>query len=839
MSDIVEKTASSLAIVETKPQRPGGCVGIFFQLFDWNRRFAKKKLFSKKLLPPVRLKQASKKFGGDEKQPKLRLIADENSGGFPSAKKSNAEQKHEMRAPSLVARLMGLESIPATPKEKTKKIRFDEKDKRVDNVSGYTREELNVEKGGINKHELVRPQKLQKTTSICDRRSMTRFGAETLPFKNVLSKSRKHHHPKLPSPLKSPRNFSRTKNSSKLIGAATRILEPGLQTSRSKCALTYSKGNTVFEEKTELLSGQVKVCDNEFGSDAPKGQPSCRICGNILENMDSKPSYGDKPLIFASPFSRCVGPSCQESERINPQKDVPLSLSSNHRNQSQHLMFRTRDTFPPFSKLNRVPSNKVSTTSVINERKNFVLGNQSLSGKFEPEKRIADRQIDSTPPGRKRRPANISRQGESSGFISTNVKKQTYGCPRAMYGKELGYNQSNRSGLPYLRERTVRGATYEVAKRKVQNNSSCDDGLCKSSLSENGTRDRVEKPLPLSGDALGALLEQKLKELNCQGEDIAGSAPKKSTATILQELISALTSEIPFQQDKPMPTYDGESHVHNHSHLCNSASSTNSQANAMAVKLSNDQSLESEHLSPGSVLEAYFSNESCLSTSLDDSPGYKMLNESIDCSYHGPRSPNPNSELLDSANSINSAKTSKELVINILDDVSKTLANFGLKESELDHAKKLLLNAEMADFPIKHLLVDELETLASVLWMNFGCSLGIEDGREVNHLKAFTFDSIIEYLDLRFEMYPKVGSKVLTKSPFYINSSNMLILEIVREVRRWEELSRFVHDELIEREMSLSLGKWTQFENETFETGIEISRDVFQILVDEIIRDFW
>lgn len=44
---------SILAITEKKAQRAsgGGCVGIFFQLFDWNRRFAKKKLFSNKLLP--------------------------------------------------------------------------------------------------------------------------------------------------------------------------------------------------------------------------------------------------------------------------------------------------------------------------------------------------------------------------------------------------------------------------------------------------------------------------------------------------------------------------------------------------------------------------------------------------------------------------------------------------------------------------------------------------------------------------------------------------------------------------------------------------------------------
>lgn len=51
MNDTTGKAVSSLAIAEKRPQRPGGCVGIFFKLFDWNRRFAKKNLFSKKLLP--------------------------------------------------------------------------------------------------------------------------------------------------------------------------------------------------------------------------------------------------------------------------------------------------------------------------------------------------------------------------------------------------------------------------------------------------------------------------------------------------------------------------------------------------------------------------------------------------------------------------------------------------------------------------------------------------------------------------------------------------------------------------------------------------------------------
>ncbi|XP_047258709.1 uncharacterized protein LOC124890898 [Capsicum annuum] len=102
---------------ERQPQRPCGCVGIFFQFFDRNRRFAKM-LFPKKLLSPACLKQASKKFGGDEKQPKLRLIADENSGVFPNAKNNGmtdtrCESKRKMKAPCLVARLMGLELMPA------------------------------------------------------------------------------------------------------------------------------------------------------------------------------------------------------------------------------------------------------------------------------------------------------------------------------------------------------------------------------------------------------------------------------------------------------------------------------------------------------------------------------------------------------------------------------------------------------------------------------------------------------------------------------------------------------------------------------------------------------
>ncbi|KAH6820750.1 hypothetical protein C2S53_017503 [Perilla frutescens var. hirtella] len=949
MNDSVEKPASSLAIVEKKPQRPGGCVGIFFQLFDWNRRFAKKKLFSKKLLPPVRFKQASKKFGGDEKQPKLRLIADENNGGFPTVKITNGataivdnEQKNEMRVPGLVARLMGLESMPTLQRDKSKKkapasgIVCGKAEKLVDK-----KEELIVEKGGT-KHE-VRPQKLQKT-SICERQPITRFGAEKLPFKNVLSKSRKHPT-KLPSPVKSPKNLSK-KRPSKLIGAATRILEPGLQTSRYKCTLTYSNSSRHpprdpdMEERIHSSSSHLDDSYG-FGSVAAEGDSSCRNCGYLLDNLNGQPTISSQPLVFASPFSNHVRSSCQVSERSKPvnatyyhqleeelhddypavaspvvgsaqshvklasyrrpfcsghiqqhlagqqcklPRGEPLPLSTNQKPDRQNQMLRARETVPPRPNANCLADSKAST-AVMNGTKNSVSVNQNLScnsrsrvptrienGRFELEKRINNSMNDSVPSGRKRRPAYICKQGENSGCSSSTINKPIVGSPHSVSGKQLGYtakcnHECNRLGLLRRQDTTFDSGPgnnnvvsftfnssvkrkigiHEVAKTQVRSGLRCDEGEQEPALGESERKTKFEKPCPISGDALGALLQQKLKELNCQGED-TGNAPKKTTATILQELITALTSEAPFQQDNLCSISDRRSGWSGQSHLSNSKSSTVFQGNAMNVKRSFDQPLDSEHLSPGSVLEPFFSTESCPSSSADDSLGYKMVDESLDCSYCEPESPNP--DILDSAASLNAIENTKEMILN---NVSEILCcsglDFGLKGNELDKVKDVLLNAELAfhsamlsgsavgrGSPIKHLLLDELDMLASVLWMNFGCSLGIEDGNEVNQLRRFVLDSIMEYLGVRFQEYPERGSKVSRKLPFRMNNS-MLILEIVEVVRRWEKISRFGLDELIEREMSHSLGEWTVCETEAFESGIEISRHLFQILLDEILMD--
>ncbi|PHT29123.1 hypothetical protein CQW23_31295 [Capsicum baccatum] len=63
--------SSAREMIERQPQRPCGCVGIFFQLFDQNRTFSKK-LFPKKLLSPEKL--CARPSGSDKEDMDFEMV---------------------------------------------------------------------------------------------------------------------------------------------------------------------------------------------------------------------------------------------------------------------------------------------------------------------------------------------------------------------------------------------------------------------------------------------------------------------------------------------------------------------------------------------------------------------------------------------------------------------------------------------------------------------------------------------------------------------------------------------------------------------------------------------
>ncbi|KAJ1443230.1 DUF3741-associated sequence motif [Sesbania bispinosa] len=944
-----DSTVKSLAIADKKVQKPGGCVGIFFQLIDWKRRLSKKKLFSKKLLPPAR----AKKFRGDEKMPssKLHLIANENSGGFPSARKSGnhgviVDQKSEMRVPSLVARLMGLESIPSAQRDKSKKALCsdscgDGKKESLANHFELDRQGVDLEVGVV-KHD-SRPQKLQKTGA-CERKAVTRFGPEALHIRSVLSRAKKynhqHHHPKLASPLKSPRITSgkSASRSSRLIGAATKILEPGLQArSRAKGSLTYPA--SMYPPKTGIVTNgagnKSVVMQNQSCYDATTtkplmGQTSCKNCGNLLDVIDSKPVVGGQPafpppivsdvitatsMVSSQKVGKSLTPShgqerdivllrsqeklislvtedegknnAQQSwnEAASATRRMPMphegpakwnsscqplrglednasSFALKHKTQTQEQILSS-ERYSSGSTMSNVHVKRVSSSASTmsgSGTKDFVALNRSLSGrtrmrsptkmdnsKFDLEKKPCNRQHNSLSHvrtlERKRRIPNVTQLEGTASVNSVGVKQKNLHS-NAVGGKRRDFDSSSSNSSNVKNERDGQGETKKVHDNKIKDvvsftfNSPLRQKIGilaekEETSSDNERRTYFQRPSPLKIDALGAFLEQKLKELTSQeNEELAtGALPEKSSTMILQELISALSSE----------------HLICHGgHMFNENCGFHCGAKQECLL---GTSFNGNHLSPGSVLEASFS-----SSSLDESSGHGFHPDSMNYSHGQLEQLEHDTELVDSATSFNKGRIVEILtdLVNQIPRALQCLYSFGtqLTRSKLNNMKDVLLNAELVlgiatdhnedEVPqllIYQFLLHELDTMAGdAMWTEFNGFMGREDSKQREKLKGFVFDCVMEYLESNCCQYFYSGFKVWIKLPLCIKAE-MLAQEVKREIKNWAGMAGMVPDKIIEWEMSHSLGKWTNFDIEAFEAGVDIDGDILQILVDEIVED--
>lgn len=906
MTDNCDKSVTSLAIAERRPNRPGGCIGIFFQLFDWNRRFAKKKLFSRKLLPPARPKHAPKKFAGDEKFPKLRLLAGENGDDFPNPRKSGTQSidcqpRPGMQSPSLVARLMGLESLPAAAKEKLPN----------ESSADIDKEKLSLEK--VSSKNELRPQKIQKT-EVYEGEPVGRHGFDAMPLKCMLARSRRHRQ-KLTSPVKSPRMAS-GRNSSRIIDVAAKILEPGLHSrNRSKGALTYPtsrihnlhppmEGNGYSPRSTsldDLMEGRphvLNVCevpDHDGVAAKPMEVHSCKNCGDKFDAFGSSSSLLKQPLVYASPISQYVEPSTVNLEKekklveqrkrqemntiqanvfvqtrneadknywpftsqpIGHQSEIQSSTAFKQKTLKQNKVSSMgRDRIHQSSKLCKLQSNRVYDVNVDNKspsirsrsRMPVKLDNDTL----DIGRKAYTKPEDSTSPVRKRRSVNStipkqravkcetasSKEMRQSSFSSTSQnitsRRRLVNSPES--SRTNNNKEKDMSSYSYnspLKHKPGAHRDREYKKRYL--NGSVGGNPSLNTVGENSS---CEDSSQLSGDALGVLLEQKLKELTSQMDDEleeAGGTPKRTTAMILQELITALNAERPTSQIDLVDGSDTKK-VSQDAHVLPTKFSV--QAVERAKGASAVYSYDLDHFSPGSVLEASFSNDSCLSSSLDDGsvPGHDHLPPALESEV----------DLVDSCSSlVSKGSTRLDRISDILGHISEALCcinirDTGLKEHKSDHAKEVILNAEMVfqsfdgskEFSLASYLIEELETLGSTIPR-------MEDIKDAYQLKGFLFDCIVEYLDSRYGPCWKSGFRAWSRMYPWRITGDILTSGVVEEVNRWMNFARWNVDEIIEYEMSRGLCKWTDFEIEEFEIGVEFYGELLDNMVDEVVADF-
>lgn len=211
-------------------------------------------------------------------------------------------------------------------------------------------------------------------------------------------------------------------------------------------------------------------------------------------------------------------------------------------------------------------------------------------------------------------------------------------------------------------------------------------------------------------------------------------------------------------------------------------------------------------------------------------------------------------ELLDSATSFNKGRIGKILtdIVNQIPKALQCLYSFRTQftRSNLNNLNDIFLNTELVlgtatdhnenEVPqllIYRFLLDELDTMAcDAMWTDFSGFLGCEDSKKRKELKGFIFDCVMEYLESNCSQYFYSGFKVWRKLPLCIKAE-MLGQEVKREMMKWACMAGMLPDEIIEWEMSHSLGKWTDFDIEAFEAGADIDGDILQILVDEVVED--
>ncbi|XP_061347084.1 uncharacterized protein LOC133292653 [Gastrolobium bilobum] len=797
------------------------------------------------------------------------------------------------------------------------------------------------------KHD-SRPQKLQKTGAY-ESRVVTRFGAEALQLKSVLSRARKynhhHHHPKLASPLKSPRITSgkSASRSSRLIGAATKILEPGLQVKgRAKGSLTYPA--SMYPPKTGIVTNSVgngsAVMQNQSCYDACTakplmGQSSCKNCGNLLDVFDCKQEVGGLPavpppivsdvitatsMVSSQRKGKSFTPSHEQERGVvllrSQEKLISVVTEEEGKNNAQqlsnetttrrmpmpregpatwnssHQPFRTQeDDASSFaikqktqtqeqmssserysfgSTMSDMQVKRVSSSAnTVSGTKDFVAFNRSLSGrtrmrsptkvdgsKFDLEKKLCNRQHNSLSHvrslERKRRTPNITQLEGTASVNSVGVKHRNLHSD-APGRKRRDFEGSSLNSSNFRNKQDGQGGTVKFNDDKINDvvsftfNSPLKQKIGitaekEETSSDNERKTYFQRPSALRVDALGAFLEKKLKELSSKGDEelAAGAPPKKPSALIIQELISALSSEHLICHDVHMLEENVGFHVN-----CIDTLKVYREKQERSL----GTSCNGNHLSPGSVLEASFS-----SNSLDESSGHGFHADSMNYSYGQLEQLEHDTELLDSATSFNKGRIGEILttLVNQIPKALQCLYSLGtpLTRSNLKHVKDVLLNAELvlgiatdhSEDEVPQLLIyrfflNELDTMADdAMWTDFNGFVGCEDSKQRKELKGFLFDCVIEYLKSNCCLYFNSGFKAWTKLPLCMEAE-MLTEEVMREIKKWACMAGMVPDEIIEWEMSHSLGKWTDFDIEAFEAGVDLDGDILQILVDEIVED--
>ncbi|KAH1083735.1 hypothetical protein J1N35_023496 [Gossypium stocksii] len=855
--------------------------GGFFQLFDWNGK-SRKKLFSNN----SELQEESKRGKAEEHAVKppphsVQREGDEcsaasnntRSGDFNSSSSVTSDEGYGSRAPGVVARLMGLDSLPtlnvselsSIPYSGSSSLRVSQNERNTPNLwneyqpADYANISNKLDRSSSNPIE-PRSRKVQN-------RPIERFQTEILPPKSAKPIPITHH--KLLSPIRSPA-FTPTKNAAYIMEVAAKIIESSPQaTSKGKVP---SFGSSSVPLKMRNLKEKIEAAHK---ASRPQRADECgesMVKPLKVQHKDKIRSKSDYTPTFRitkdseksiSNGSRNKGKavSLAEQTRVNIQRKEGSSSSFNgslvnkkERNDAKRKQFSTSVSDVQRTVEKRNSANRTNNVLRQNNQKQNCISNRdystsksstldqqgkndrSINGTTGLNRTVNSRKTVSVATDtakevpmsrrknlpRKKRPVNEDLPvGETVPDISSeNGGERSIKCNVTTDGhlnQDSDIKKTSMDVISFTFTSPLSRSMPDVSSTsKVSEQSSSFDT---DPSSDNDLLFLKSSAFSspgfnvIGGDALSVILEKKLQELTCRIEssncNIIIEGTSASPTSCLQNLVPS------------------------------SGTATKTSAahqKTLQVDLDHDISYSSGEFDHSSdKLELDWGRKWQLSEEIKEQNAGSSSSENdieVDNQHPGLLSTLEHAVTSGSCSGSRNSEMDKKHL--------RRAPNSGdCKESidwENDFVKMVLKDSELLFTEYALGQTEKVMTLKASNQLEH-LNGAERNGEDYKLEQKLLLDCVSECVESRYQQVSVGSCKGLVKWENLIQKRDWLAEEVYKEIFGWKSLDDTMVDDLVDKDMSTKYGRWLDFDMEAFEEGVEIEKIVLTSLVDELVSD--
>ncbi|CAN6853995.1 uncharacterized protein LOC106440344 isoform X1 [Brassica napus] len=787
-----------MEVVERKRSRGG-----FLNLFDWPGK-SRKKLFSSGSSElseePKQTKQNAQNLSSlslievDEVSKNLSYNPRSESSCCASSVTSD-EEGQGTRAPSVVARLMGLESLPVPNVQEPRfnpdldpfflrPSRNTGKWNAYENL-GYVNLRSDYDGGVSWEH-------LDSRTSEGRNRPIERFQTETFPPRSAKPICVTNN--RLLSPIRSP-GFVPSRNPVYVMEAASRMIEPSPRmAARTRFSPPSNSPSSVpmrIQDLREKLEAAQKVSNRKHNEKRASASSVTTPSASISKSMGNNSSDGLKRKVKLPSVSKT--------------STTPLSVSRTSQKE------------------------KAEAKNGIVKSQNGLRGKSALKQNYQKQNQ---------------RSVTSASNQKSSNVVNKVVNKvplsKQQGSTTALAGKNTSLSLSRKKTLPRSKKQETGISSDKRIKRNENvikcnitiDNTGKDDGkkemdvisftfsspikgLSSDSLSSTrGIDQETDSAVSFDmfgGDSLNVLLEKKLRELTCKLESSSCSLNQEESSRFsAKDGVNGGMVSSSSEYDKS--TQNGLDRVLSESESVSDCTSFYDKQKFQMI-----QAEEQEVSSISTVTEADDLRSSC-------SKGFSDCRQTTE---HGIKQSSPDQEFT----WVSSAQEDSELSESVI-----TLA-YSEDEERLDWELEYISEILSSD----QLMVKEfaLGMAADILPASlFDEMEGRGEATAAKLRRRTVFDFVNNSLALKCEqMFRGTCRGILGKEGILFERRDWLAEELNREVHGLKKMREMMMDELVDKEMSSLEGCWLDFERERYEEGVDIEGVIVSTLVDDLVND--